>query len=78
MTDDRKALRDAYEAIFLRSLRREITREQRNAMVVALRDTPMAAGLTFAQRDAIANEAVRRAAEIMDQVYFEGGGGKWQ
>jgi hypothetical protein len=78
MTYDRKALRDAYEAIFLRYLRGEITREQRNAMVVALRDTPMAAGLTFAQRDAIANEAVEQVMEIMDQVYFEGGGGKWQ
>ena len=69
-------LRNAYEAIALRYFRHEITREQRNAMVIALRDSPAAAGLTFEQRDAIANEASKRAADIIDEVYFSNSG-RW-
>ena len=70
-------LRKAYEAIFLLSQRGEITREERNARIVALRDSSAAAGLSFEQRNAIANEAVERAAEITDEVWFSQSG-RWQ
>lgn len=67
----------AYEAIMLLFFRRKITREERNARIVSLRDDPAAAGLSFEQRNAIANKAVERAAEIMDEVYFSESG-RWQ
>jgi hypothetical protein len=73
MTDE---LFEAYKAIFLKSLRGVISREERDAQIVALR--PMAAGLSHKQRDAIANKAVEAAAEIIDEVYFSPSGGKWQ
>jgi hypothetical protein len=71
-------LQNAYEAIMLLSLRGEITREERNARIVALRDAPAAAGMSREQREAIANKAVARAAEIFDEVHFSPSGGRWQ
>jgi hypothetical protein len=50
---------------------------ERNARIILLRDDPATAGLSFEQRDAIANKAVERAAEIMDEVYFSESG-RWQ
>ena len=62
----------------LQELRGKITREERIARIIALRDSPLAAGLSFAERDALANEAVERAASIVDEVHFSGSGGSWQ
>jgi hypothetical protein len=61
---DPRELRKAYEAIFLQELQDEITREERVARIIALNDSPAAAGLSVKQRDDIANEAVRRAAAV--------------
>lgn len=69
-------LLEAYKAIALLFLRDQITREERDARIVASRDTPMAAGLTFEERDALANKAVWWAAEILDEIYFAGS--TWQ
>jgi len=74
--EDHTELQTAYAAILLKELRGEIDREERNARIVALRET-LSAGLTFDQRNAIANRAVIAVAEIADEVYF-GPGGKWQ
>jgi hypothetical protein len=75
--DQNKAdLLKAYEGVMLLALRRKITREERNARLVAVRDIGVAAGLTFEGRDAIANEAVRRMAEVID--VDSGIGGTWQ
>jgi hypothetical protein len=73
---DYTELQNAYEAIFLKEYRGEIDREERNARIVALRET-LAAGLTFDQRNAIANKAVYSVAEISDEVNATPGG-KWQ
>jgi hypothetical protein len=75
--NDIAELRKAYEEIMLLSLRGKITREERIARIIALRDSPAAIGLSFEERDAIANEAVERAIEIIDEVYFSQSG-KWQ
>lgn len=69
---------DAYVAIYLAETRGEITREERGKRIIALRDTPAAAGLTFEQRDAIANKAVEHVMEITDEVYFSPSKGRWQ
>ena len=69
-------LQKAYEAIFLGEMRHEITRDERITQIIALREVA-AAGLSFKQRMAIANEAVERAAEITDEVYFSTSG-RWQ
>jgi hypothetical protein len=61
---DTDALGKAYEAIFLQELRGEITREECLTRVIALDDSPAAAGLSVKQRDDIANEAVKRAEAV--------------
>ena len=72
-----KELLGAYETIMLLSMKGNITREEHNARIVALRDSPLAKGLTFKQRDALATKAAKRAAEIIDEVYFSESG-TWQ
>jgi hypothetical protein len=57
----RKDLKEAYQAIFLAYFHHQIDRNEREARVVALRDT-LGAGLSFEERDAVANEAVRSVA----------------
>jgi len=74
---DINKLQRAYEAIYLAEMRGEIDRSERNRRVVALRTSPFAEGLSFQERDAIANAAVSSAAEISDEVYF-GPSGRWQ
>ena len=71
-------LQRAYAAIFLAEFRKEITREERVARVVALRDSPHAAGMTFSQRNAIAVKATRDAIKIIDEVWFSPSKGRWQ
>jgi hypothetical protein len=73
----REELKQAYEAIFLTEFRGQIDRTERIARVIALRDSPLAAGFSFEERDAIANKAVESAAEITDDVHFSASG-KWQ
>jgi hypothetical protein len=73
----REELKQAYEAIALAELRGQIDRTERIARIIALRDSPLAAGFSFEERDAIANEAVESAAEIMDDVHFSASG-RWQ
>ncbi|MET4233250.1 hypothetical protein ABIA85_006543 [Bradyrhizobium sp. LA6.10] len=51
-------LKQAYEAIFLAEFRGKIDRTERIARIIALRDSPLAAGFSFEERDAIANGAV--------------------
>jgi hypothetical protein len=68
MTDPTTLL-EAYEAIYLAELRGEIDRRERDARIVALRDSPLAAGLSFEQREAKAKRANDRAAEIIDEVF---------
>lgn len=70
-------LKRAYEAIFLAEFRRQIDRTERIARVIALSDSQLAAGLSFEESDAIANEAVASVMEIEDEVYFSASG-KWQ
>ena len=67
-------LRQAYQAVFLREFRGEITREQRIAMILALRP---ATKLSFERRDAVANEAAALAIEITEEVHTSQGG-RWQ
>jgi hypothetical protein len=51
-------------------LRGKITRDERDARIVALRDTSAATGLSFEERDALASEAANRAGDIIDAAYF--------
>lgn len=74
---NRDELQKAYEAIFLARLRDEITLDERNARIIALRDTPIAAGLSFEERDAIANKAALNAEAIFNEAE-ESPGGRWQ
>ena len=78
MATDRTKLLQAYAVIMLQHMRGAIGREERNARIVALRESPAAAGLSFKERDAIANEAVEQVTDMLDEVHFEGGGGRWQ
>ncbi len=71
-------LQNAYEAILLRNFRGQIDREQRNAEIEAVDASPLAAGLTLRQRHALLDKAVKRAAGIMDEVYFSPSSGRWQ
>jgi hypothetical protein len=74
---DIASLRKAFEAIVLLELRDKITREERRARIVALWASPAAAGLSSEQRNAIAKQAVERAAETTDEVHFSKSG-RWQ
>jgi hypothetical protein len=67
-----------YEAIILLFLRGKISREERNARIIALRDHPSTEGMSFEQRDALAKAALERVIDILDEVHFKGGGAKWQ
>jgi hypothetical protein len=71
-------LQDAYTAIFLAELRGQIDRDERIARIIALRDSPLASVLSFEERDAVASEASRVAADIIDDAYFSPSGGTWQ
>jgi hypothetical protein len=73
----REELKQTYEAIFMAEFRGQIDRTERIACIIALRDNPLAAGFSFEERDAIANEAVESVAEITDDVHFSASG-KWQ
>jgi hypothetical protein len=64
-----------YETIILLFLRGKISREERNARIIALRDHPSAQDMSFEQRDALAKHALERVIDILDEVHFEGG---WQ
>ena len=75
---DKIELGKSYEAIFLAYFRRKIDRGERNARIVALRDSPQAEGLSHEEREVIANDAVTRAADIMDEVHFSPSRGTWQ
>jgi hypothetical protein len=67
----------AYEIVMMQFFRGKITREERNARIIALRDTTAAAGLSFEERDALANKAVEQVAEILDDAAL-GPSGRWQ
>lgn len=54
-------------------LRGKITRAECDARIVALRDTPAAAGMSFEERDALASASVDRMEKIIDES-----GGRWQ
>jgi len=77
MPSDIAELRRAYEEVMLLFLRDKITRAERDARIIALHNTPAAAGLSSEQRNAIASEAVTRARDLIDEVYFSESG-KWQ
>jgi hypothetical protein len=70
------ALLNAYKEIFLLDLRDKIGRDERNARIVALRET-LAAGLSFEERDALATQAAEWAREVADEVFFSPSR-KWQ
>ncbi len=70
-------LQKACEAIALLEMRGKITREERNARLVALWNSPAAVGLSTKEREAIVNKGIRRVMEILDEVRFSESG-RWQ
>ena len=67
-------LRQAYQAVFLREFRGEITREQRIAMILALRP---ATKLSFRAARRRRQRAAALAIEITEEVHTSQGG-RWQ
>jgi hypothetical protein len=73
----REKLLRAYEAVFRAELRNQIDRAECIARIIALRDSPLAAGLSFEERDALADEAAASVTKSQDEVHFSASG-RWQ